>query len=289
MGSYRADNADSKSERKTESAQTINFSEGLGTQPRSSSYDAKNSLKGPTVIYVQGELPANVPGSLMESVVLDSIARAIEEAPIVFENDRDQTSSSAKVIYKRKQVKTMEQAMKNPKYKSQLVKEEHLHGFMQPHSRHQKASWVVFAFNLVLECLIVGYYNAVIPITGREEVNGTLGTLFVLLDLLVLLLAVLATITDPSDPVVKWERYCKLSNQPFPDEEYDLFCQWCDCHVMDKTKHCGRCNRCTKDFDHHCNWLNNCVGSKNYKYFFVLTGLVLVQAITHVSAGAYAV
>ena len=50
----------------------------------------------------------------------------------------------------------------------------------------------------------------------------------------------------------------------------DLYCNICKCYVQENTKHCGPCNRCCERFDHHCNWLNNCIGQANYKTFFKL-------------------
>ncbi|ELW72677.1 putative palmitoyltransferase ZDHHC11 [Tupaia chinensis] len=43
---------------------------------------------------------------------------------------------------------------------------------------------------------------------------------------------------------------------------------WC-CRRSEKAKHCSSCNKCVSGFDHHCKWLNNCVGHRNYWYFFL--------------------
>lgn len=35
------------------------------------------------------------------------------------------------------------------------------------------------------------------------------------------------------------------------------------------SKHCKLCMKCVQGFDHHCRWLNMCIGERNYKVFFV--------------------
>lgn len=41
--------------------------------------------------------------------------------------------------------------------------------------------------------------------------------------------------------------------------------------------------RCVNDFDHHCQWLNNCIGKENYKIFFALITLVFINSVIYCS------
>lgn len=48
------------------------------------------------------------------------------------------------------------------------------------------------------------------------------------------------------------------------------FCKWCQMYKPDRCHHCRVCRICILKMDHHCPWIYNCVGFKNYKYFFLL-------------------
>jgi polyferredoxin len=48
-------------------------------------------------------------------------------------------------------------------------------------------------------------------------------------------------------------------------------CHICHIPVEPDTKHCGRCNKCVAAFDHHCLYLNTCIGRRNYRTFVALT------------------
>jgi len=70
-------------------------------------------------------------------------------------------------------------------------------------------------------------------------------------------------------------------------EEFDPnhLCPECEVIRTSRSRHCNICNRCVERFDHHCPWINNCVGIKNHGYFylyiiFTIVYIFLVLALT---------
>jgi hypothetical protein len=53
-------------------------------------------------------------------------------------------------------------------------------------------------------------------------------------------------------------------------EKYDSSSVCSDCVIFRpaRSRHCQCCDRCVMKFDHHCPWVNNCIGAQNLGVFY---------------------
>ena len=96
-------------------------------------------------------------------------------------------------------------------------------------------------------------------------------------------------LTDPEDPLVKLQFELREKNVSFDDKKYDFECNICRVSVNFATKHCRFCKKCVLAFDHHCLWLNNCIGGLNYKQFLILLFLAEILLIYIISLYLYGI
>lgn len=57
------------------------------------------------------------------------------------------------------------------------------------------------------------------------------------------------------------------------------FCKSCNIWRPPRAHHCRICDACIETQDHHCVWLNNCVGRRNYRFFFAYVATATLLAI----------
>lgn len=51
------------------------------------------------------------------------------------------------------------------------------------------------------------------------------------------------------------------------DTQFLQFCTICQGYKAPRSHHCRKCGRCVMKMDHHCPWINNCVGHYNHGHF----------------------
>ncbi|XP_029367278.1 palmitoyltransferase ZDHHC12-A [Echeneis naucrates] len=116
----------------------------------------------------------------------------------------------------------------------------------------------------------------------EEQGELLLPLLFFLLVVLSVLLYFAVSLMDPGFVLTDTVKDVQSSN-----EEMELMipqvaaprlrrCGYCLLQQPMRAKHCQTCKRCVRRFDHHCPWIENCVGERNHRWFMVY---LLVQLL----------
>jgi len=80
-----------------------------------------------------------------------------------------------------------------------------------------------------------------------------------------------------SNPV---DLHCRANTQEMGDNL--KWCNHCSCYTSKdvRTKHCYDCRKCVPGFDHHCTYLQTCIGQHNYPVFFTLLTTTWLWALS---------
>ncbi|XP_043929087.1 palmitoyltransferase ZDHHC23 isoform X1 [Protopterus annectens] len=155
---------------------------------------------------------------------------------------------------------------------------------------HRKKGQTLFFLSLGLFSLGYMYYTFVSVVVPRGNI-GTLQLIFITGGLLLTLIALAQAkegpgylvkknsgFLPPSKEAATWSSNNKESNGT-SRLVMENWCNVCKLERPPRTGHCRICDACVSRLDHHCVWINSCVGEQNHRAFIMTLLLFLFTSV----------
>lgn len=137
---------------------------------------------------------------------------------------------------------------------------------------------VLFAFIYEAVTYNAIFLGKILPAAGRTVLAFPLALLFNATWFMALWSYFQAHLSDPGRVPEQWRDFVRTVGEALPvtpaKAEWQpgqaTFCKKCMSPRPERAHHCLVCGLCVLRMDHHCPWINNCVGFGNHKFFLLL-------------------
>jgi ankyrin repeat protein len=147
--------------------------------------------------------------------------------------------------------------------------------FLRPNIGKKQLKKINFIFFLVIHFYIfLLNYMIILPVFNKKLLNY----IYIIYFFIIIGLFFILHFKDPGR--VQTKRYLSFIDIINKEEDINQFCPQCKIKISNiHTKHCLICNDCFEGFDHHCFWVDNCIGKKNFALFFVFLCCINLNTI----------
>jgi len=137
--------------------------------------------------------------------------------------------------------------------------------------KSKKYAWIAIIFKFISYYIIFFHVYPFLFIHYENEIFDVIIFLIhIILNIFLIILFLYLICGDPGyiddfDKINDFQNLLIKKKETFLD-----FCFKCSVFKTDNIKHCVICDKCCKEFDHHCLWLDNCIGKNNYNFFKII-------------------